>query len=345
MASLGKIPEDLKLLLIEDLPGLAASIDAEGVVPREFLDKLRDAGAFALDKLSSLLEAVRLAAMSSPAVAHVILINGMAKLALGKAVPEDVVVAVSITEPGSGSDVKASLRTVAEEQGDKASITGLKVFTSNAIYATHFLVLANGPEGPTLYLVERGPGVTVEPMDLTVFRGAGVGKVEYKSAGAVRVGKPGKGLREALEAINAGRLGYAAIGLGIAEGALRETIRYTRERIVFGKPILEYQGPRWMLAEIYVDLKLLEAHVSKVISRAEEEGRVDPLDAAVAKIAAAKLAQRAAWTAVQLHGGIGLTRGSLTERLYRDSRVLDIGEGAREVILDFVAAMLQRTLQ
>ncbi|MEB2837329.1 MAG: acyl-CoA dehydrogenase [Desulfurococcales archaeon] len=339
MASLGSIPGGLRDLLLGELPGVAEAIDRDNRVPEGLLSRLEEEGAFRLGELPSLMEAVRLASRSSPAVGHVILIHGTAWCRVGRLVGEPGIVAVSITEPGGGTDVLGNLETRAEASGGGYRVTGVKVFTSNALYARYFLVLARGPEGPTLYLAERSGAVSVEPMDLTTLRGAGVARVEYRGAEAVEAGTPGRGLREALEAINVGRLGYAAIALGIVEGALEAALERMRSHRVFGKPLGEYQGPRWMVAEIAAEASALEALIREAASAAEG-CRVDPLRAAMAKVLGARLAQRASWVATQLMGGRGLARWSLTERLSRDSRALDIGEGAREVLLDFIASRL-----
>ncbi len=337
--------ESVAEVLASRLLSLAEVIDRDNRVPGDFLGELVRAGAFEAGSVSELYRLVRLASKWSPAVGHVILIDGMAKLVLGgRLAGREAIVAVSITEPGGGTDVLGNLKTRAEEEGGEARIYGRKIFTSNALYATHFLVLARGPEGPTLYLAEAGEGVRVEAMDLTALRGAGVGSVVYEGARAVRVGTPGKGLREALESINFGRAGYAAIGLGIVDRALEAAVSHASHHTIFGKRLLDYQGVRWMLAEIRSEALAVEALLERLAAGAEASGRMDPEGAAAAKLLAARLAQRAAWTAVQLMGGRGLQRWSWTERLQRDARVLDIGEGAREVLLDFIASRLEKAL-
>ncbi len=336
---LGNIPGGLRRFLLEELPGLAEGIDRSNLVPGEVLDALRGYGAFNTGSLGlgGLLEAVRLASMSSPGTAHVILVSASGSIAGG--VEPGRIVALSITEPGGGSDVKANLRTRAIEEDGRALITGVKVFTSNAVYADYFLVLAASESGDRLYLVERGSEVSVEPMDLSGFRGAGVGRVAYDNAAGVPVGEPGTGLKTSLQAINVGRLGYASIALGIGETSLQAAIEAGAGKIVFGERLVDKQGPRWMLAESYVGLTTLHSLLSAAIAGASG-WKVDPEAAAVAKVYGASVARQAVWSSMQLLGGRGLARWSLTERLWRDVRVLDIGEGAREVLLDFIASRL-----
>ncbi len=345
---LGRVPEDLRSFLVERLPLYAESIDRDNRVPEDVLGDIKRLGGFDALSLgvSGLMEAVRLASMSSPGTAHVLLVHGVSVLLSGGGVGSEGIVAFSMTEPGGGSDVRANLKTKAVEVPGGFRVSGVKVFTSNALYASEFLVLAMGDEGPGLYRVPLGDGVTVEGLDLSGFRGSGVGRVVYRDAWGELVGEAGKGLRVALEGINIGRLGYASIALGIAEGSLVHVFNAARSKVVFGSRLLELQGPRWMMANVYRKMLALEALVREEASRADERGyRVDPVVAAAAKTLGADLAWEASWLAVQLSGGRGLARWSLPERFMRDSRVLDIGEGAREIMLDFLASRLIKSLE
>ncbi|GAB6148325.1 acyl-CoA dehydrogenase family protein [Stetteria hydrogenophila] len=333
-------------VLSSRLPGLAGEIDRGNLVPRGFLEELAAAGAFEARGPGELFGLVRLASRWSPAVGHVILVDGVAKLGLrmlGFDPPRGSLLAIGVTEPGGGSDVRGNLETRAEEAGGEARVYGRKAFMSNGLYATHYLVLARGPGGETLYLAEAGEGVSLEPVELSAMRGAGVANAVFNGARAVRVGAPGRGLREALEVLNYGRAGYAAVGLGIADGALEAALSWASQRAVFGRRLLDYQGVRWMLAEVRAEALAVEALLERLAGTAEASGAVDPEGAAAVKLLAARLAQRAAWVAVQLMGGRGLERWSRVERLQRDARALDIGEGAREVLLDFIASRLERS--
>ncbi|MDP8002659.1 MAG: acyl-CoA dehydrogenase family protein, partial [Caldisphaera sp.] len=302
----------------------------------DFLEKMKKEGLFSLRKygLESLYHAVRLTSRYSPAIAHIIMISGIGSYKLGL---DNSVFSTTITEPGGGTDVKANLKTIAEEnQEGSAIINGEKIFGSNALYATHFIILAQGPQGPTLYLAERQSNIKVKPMELISFRGAGICQVFYENTKAKRVGQPGKGLREALELINYGRLGYGSIGLGISESILNELGKSAISKKIFGKELSEYQSVKWMFAEIETKIRLLELFINKALEKIKNSNNLDPLDAAISKVIGAEIAQRATWIGVQLLGGKGLSAGTLVERLARDSRVLDIGEGAREVLLDYI---------
>jgi len=316
-------------------------IDEENLVPGDVIRELRGSGAFDPGRvgLDSVLEAVRAAARFSPGLAHVILVSASAWLAASGRV--EGVLAFSITEPGGGTDVLGNLATKAEARDGSFTVSGVKVFTSNAPYADYYIVLARGPEGPTLYSVPRQDNVKYELLEVIGLRGAGASRVEYLNATANPAGEPGRGLKEALKGINLGRAGYGMIALGITDRALELLIEASNAKVVFGKKLVEYQGVRWMLASLASRRELLDALMNRVLNDARK-GEIDPLKAAIAKVEGARLAQEAAWAATQILGGRGLTRGSETERMTRDARVLDIGEGAREVLLDFIGSRVAR---
>ncbi len=331
-----ELPKDIEDFLLNEVPKIAKQVDEKNEVPKEFLEKMKDIGLFNLRKngLNSIYRAVRLASRSSPAIAHIIMISGSGSLKSGI---DNAIFSVTITEPGGGTDIKGNLKTVAEEDSEgNAIINGEKIFGSNALYADYFIILAQGPQGPTLYLAEKQDNIKVKPMDLISFRGAGISNVIYENTKAKRLSQPGKGLREALELINYGRLGYGSIALGIAEGALLEVGKNALNKKIFNKELSEYQSVKWMYAEMEIKIKLLESLIDNAVKKYENSKSIDPLDAAISKVSSGELAQRATWIGIQLLGGRGFSAGTLLERLNRDARVLDIGEGAREVLLDFI---------
>ncbi len=325
------------------LEGYEYEIDRSNVIPQDLLSKLVEAGFYSFEgrSLSWLACTVRSLAYRSAAVAHSVLVSASAWVAAGGSI--EGILALSITEPGGGSDVKANLETRARRAGpDTFLVRGTKVFTSNAPYANAFVVLARDEAGPTLYLVRKSDRIDYELLDLTGLRGTGAATIHYKDAEAERIGSPGRGLKEALGGINIGRLGYAAIALGIADRALEEAVRRAMEKQVFGKPLIEYQGLRWRIAEIYSKIRSLASLLETVTSSTGSSWIVDPVLASVAKLEGAQLARDAAWLYTQIMGGRGLERWSLGDRLQRDARALDIGEGAREVLLDYLASKAVR---
>ncbi len=317
----------------------ATDIDKKNLIPATLLNDLRNEGFFSPGKsdLADLLCRIRSLAFYSPGVAHSVLVNASAWLAAGRP-EEEGIYALSVTEPGGGTDIRSSLKTSAHEDKSGVFITGEKIFTSNAPYADYFIVLALGSGGPTLYMVPRSENVTYDLLEVSGLRGTGASIVRYRNARGKRIGIPGKGLKESLSGINLGRLGYAAIALGIADSALSIIVKTGTSKTIFGKQLIDYQGIKWRIASIYSRITLLETLVSDQAEKSKDNWIIDPTKASIAKNEGAKLAQDAAWAASQILGGRGLELWSLTERMQRDARALDIGEGAREVLLDFIAS-------
>ncbi len=310
----------------------ARGIDEANIVPSSLLKRGWELGLFDIESVECLLEAVRAASYSSRGYAHVILVHGSSRLGVGGG---RGLYALSITEPRGGTDVRGNLETRAREEGGYYVVEGSKMFTSNALYADTFIVLADASGEPAIMACPRSREIVVEPLNLSGFRGSGVGAVKYLGAKCERVTPPGvDGVRAALEYINVGRLGYAAIALGIADRALDLVVEAASGKTIFGKRLIDYQGLRWMIAWLEARSSALEA----LVERAAKGGKVDPERAAAAKVLAGELAREAAWLAVQVLGGRGLEMWGEAERMQRDARVIDIGEGAREVLLDFIAS-------
>ena len=335
--------DELASFISAEVGGAAREIDRVNLAPDSVIEGLRKLGAFSIGRLDCLMSTVRFTARYSRGVAHVILVHGSAYLMLGG----EGVIAVSFTEPGGGTDMRRNLKTRAEPSGGSYRVYGEKVFTSNALYADRFLVLALDEEGaPALFECPRSGAVRVEPLDLGGFRGSGVARVFYEGDECRRVTERGvDGVRVALRSINVGRLGYAAIALGMADRALEIAVDVASRKVVLGRPLIEYQGLRWMLAEVKMLADAVESLVAEAVREAGDDPlSVDPLRAAEAKVLGAELARRASWLAVQVMGGRGLEMWGEAERMHRDARVLDIGEGAREVLLDFIASRVVKSL-
>ncbi len=336
----------LNLEVLEDLArSYWREIDSSNIVPDHVISKLKSEGALSPGEvgLDEILEAVRVVSRYSPGLAHVILVNASAWLATGGS--RGGVYAFSITEPGGGTDIAANLKTVAIKAKSGYEISGVKIFTSNAPYADYFVVLASYENAPTLFLAARQDRIRYEVLEVLGLRGSGASRVEYDNANAELAGTPGKGIREALRGINLGRAGYGMIALGIADRALEVIRDAASNKIIFGRPLMEYQGVKWTAAELEINRRMLESLLDKIKKSVSTNGEPDPMLAAIAKVAGASLAQKASWAASQILGGRGVSRGAETERMMRDSRILDIGEGAREVLLDFIGGRVLKRKQ
>ncbi len=331
----------------------AFEIDRDNVIPESVLSRLSSSGLFGpytgTESAVRILESVRELARRSVGLASVVLINmsvqflvyhvlGYKETPILQEILDHGISAVSLTERGGGTDLARNITVVAEESGGEYCLRGEKVFTSNGLYANYFLVLALDKGEPGLFVSDDRKSMEVEALDLSSFRGAGIARVVYNCARAVKISES-KAVRTVLQAINLGRLGYAAIGIGIAEGSLEDALEYTRERKVFERPLIDYQGIQWMLADTYSRLETVKALYRQALQSLPS---ITPVQSAVLKNEAARLAQEAAWVNIQVHGGRGLEHHSRPERLYRDARALDIGEGAREILKSFIASSLAR---
>jgi len=253
-----------------------------------------------------------------------------------------------LTEPGSGSD-SGGMLTTAILKGDHYFVEGTKTFITNGGHASTFVVMAKtdpkaGKSGISAFVVDGTQG------------GVHVGKKENKlgmrasdtvqlSFDGVKVpranllGKEGEGFKQALAVLDSGRIGIAALSVGLAQGALEAATAYAKQRKQFGKPIADFQGIQFMLADMAVEL-----HASRLLTfraaAAKANGEDITLVAAQAKYFASESAQRIATAAVQTHGGYGFIKEYPVEKFYRDVKLLTIGEGTSEVQKMVVARKL-----
>jgi len=257
----------------------------------------------------------------------------------------EILGAFCLTEPAAGSDA-AGIQAVAVRDGDNYRINGTKTWVTNGSAAGVFLVFAKtdpaaGGKGITAFLVEPG------------YRGFTVGRHEDKMGQrsspsvellfndclvpmAGRLGEEGQGLKIALSALDGGRIGIAALAVGLAQGALDESVKYARARKAFGKAIGEFQAIQWMLADMHMEIEAARGLVYQAASLKDSGGRMGSA-ASRAKLYASEMANRVAYKAVQIHGSQGYSRESDVERMYRDARVVTIYEGTSEVQRTIIA--------
>jgi butyryl-CoA dehydrogenase len=244
-----------------------------------------------------------------------------------------------LTEPQAGSDA-AGIQARATSDGSTYKLNGTKTWVSNGSVAGIFLIFAKtdpnaGGKGMTAFLVEPG------------FKGFRVGRHEEKmgqhSSPSVeiilndcevpaenRLGEEGQGLKIALGALDGGRIGIAAQAVGLAQGALDESIKYAKQRRAFGKTIGEFQAIQWMIADMQTEIEAARALVLYAAWLKDSGSRVGAA-ASKAKLYASEMANRVVSKAVQIHGSVGYSRETDVERMYRDARVITIYEGTSEV--------------
>jgi alkylation response protein AidB-like acyl-CoA dehydrogenase len=260
------------------------------------------------------------------------------------------VAAYALSEEAAGSDAFA-LQTRAVEDGDDFVLNGRKLWITNAGEAGIFLIMANanpeaGYRGITSFIVERD------------FEGFQVGKKEDKLGirasstcelilddvrvpKANVVGEVGKGYKIAIETLNEGRIGIASQMVGTAQGALDDALAYTAERKQFGKPIGEFQGVQFQLAEMATAVEAARLMVYNA-ARLKDAGKPFLTQAAMAKLFSSDVAERVTSTAVELLGGVGYTKEYPTEKRYRDAKIGKIYEGTSNMQLQTIARQVQR---
>lgn len=243
-----------------------------------------------------------------------------------------------LTEPGSGSDAGAMI-TTAERKGSEYILNGSKSFITNGSYASTFVVMAKtGGEQekskPSAFIVEKEMGVKVGRKENKLgFRSSDTVQLVFDNVrvpAANLLGEEGQGLKQALSVLDSGRVGIAALSVGLAQGAMEASIKYAKERKAFGKTLGEFQGIQFKLADMATEIEAsrLLAYRAAV---AKSTGAPLTLAAAYAKFFASEVAQRVANEAVQIHGGYGFIKEFPVEKFYRDVKLLTIGEGTSEV--------------
>ncbi len=244
-----------------------------------------------------------------------------------------------LTEPGSGSDA-AGMRTAAVRKDKGWVLNGSKMFITQGTVGDVFVVLAlTEPglrqKGVTAFLLEKGMrGFSRRPLH---------GKLGMRSSDTAeliledvfvedwrRIGEVNGGFIDTLKILDKGRITIGALAVGLGRGALEESVAYARERKAFGKPIGDFQALRWMMADMDTELdaaRLLVWRAAWLV----DQGKPFTREAAMGKLFASEAACRAAAHGVQIHGGYGITREFLVERIYRDVKLCTIGEGTSEI--------------
>ena len=248
---------------------------------------------------------------------------------------KDAVASYALSEAGSGSDAFA-LTTRAIEAGDEYRLTGRKLWITNAAEASLFLLFATvnpeaGYKGITAFLIERDfPGFAVgKKEDKLGIRASSTCELildDCRVPTANVIGEVGQGYKIAIETLNQGRIGIGAQMTGLAEGALGHAVDYARQRKQFGKPIAEFQGVQFELAEMAVEVEAARLMVYNA-ARLKDAGRPYLMEAAMCKYYASQVAERVASGAVEVLGGVGFTKDYPVEKLYRDAKIGRIYEG------------------
>ncbi len=262
---------------------------------------------------------------------------------------KDTVGCYALSEAGSGSDAFALATRATEHADGDFRLTGRKLWITNAAEAGLFLVFANvnpaaGYKGITAFLIEREfAGLAVgKKEDKLGIRASSTCEVildDCKVPKANILGAVGQGYKVAIETLNEGRIGIGAQMTGLAQGALDHALAYARERKQFGKPIAEFQGVQFQLAEMATEIEAARLLVYNA-ARLRDAGLPFVTEGAMCKFFASEMAERVASRAVEIFGGVGFTRDYPVEKLYRDAKIGRIYEGTSNMQRATIAKQL-----
>ncbi|HKZ64208.1 MAG TPA: acyl-CoA dehydrogenase [Thermoplasmata archaeon] len=244
-----------------------------------------------------------------------------------------------LTEPSVGSDA-AGMKTAATREGGEWVLNGAKNFCTNAPVAGTFVITAKtdpekGGRGVSAFIVEKGtPGLHVGKMeDKLGMRASATSQVlleDCRVPAENLLGREGEGYVNALKTLDGGRIGIGALGVGIAQGAFEEAVKYAKERHQFGEPIANFQAIQWKLADMAVKIEASRLLVYRAAWR-KDQGLPLKKEAAMGKLFSSEAAMWVTTQAVQVHGGYGYIKDYPVERMFRDAKLCEIGEGTSEI--------------
>ena len=256
--------------------------------------------------------------------------------------------AFGLTEPNAGTDA-AGQQTTAVLEGDEWVLNGSKIFITNGSYANVFIIIAMtdkslGTKGISAFIVEKtDPGFSIGKKEKKMgIRGSATTELIFEDCRIPKdrqLGQLGKGFGLAMKTLDGGRIGIACQALGIAQGAMDETVKYTKERKQFGRSISQFQNTQFQMADLETKVQ-----AARLLCRSAhyktDHGMPYSADAAMAKLFSAETAMEVTTKAVQFHGGYGYTREYPVERMMRDAKITEIYEGTSEVQRMVIAGKL-----
>lgn len=262
--------------------------------------------------------------------------------------------ALALTEPNAGSDLAGGAKTSAVKDGDEWVVDGAKAWITNVKYAPAIITLTRtdpdaGTRGFSMLLVDTdSPGLTVHPPEKKMgLKGSPTHMISYDG---VRVGpegvlgEVGRGFHQTMQTLDGGRISIGALSVGLAQGAFEEAVKYAQERRAFGKAIAEHQAIQWMIADAALEIEAARTLVFKA-AWMKDAGKDYSKMAAMAKLFASEVAERVCKNAIQIHGSYGYSREFPVERMYRDQRLMSIGEGTSEIQRIVIARKVLREFE
>jgi alkylation response protein AidB-like acyl-CoA dehydrogenase len=253
---------------------------------------------------------------------------------------EGQLAALALTEPGAGTDLQGGVRVRADLEGDEWVINGTKMWCTNASIADYIVTLVRtdpngGSHSLSMIIVPVGvKGLMVGPPEKKMgLKGSPTHPVTYEDVRVPKnylLGEVGQGLQQTLRVLDWGRVSIGALSVGLAQAAFEEAVRYANERHTFGVLLKEHQAIQFMLADAATQIQAARLFVYYA-AFLKDQGRPFSTEAAMAKLNATEMAEQVCRDAIQVLGGYGYSRDYPVERIYRDARLMTIGEGTSEV--------------
>jgi alkylation response protein AidB-like acyl-CoA dehydrogenase len=251
----------------------------------------------------------------------------------------EVLGAWGLTEPGSGSDA-AALRTRADLRDGHWVLNGTKAFITNASVGGIAVVMARtepapGGRGVSAFVLEKGmPGFSAgKPYRKLGLHASDTAELVFEDARVPAgnlIGERGTGFRQAVQVLEGGRIAMSAMGVGIAQAAIDQAVKYMKQRTAFGRTLAEFNGLQGMIAELVTEVEVARLLMLRA-AWLKDQGRPAMHAAAMAKVFSSEVAMKAATKAVQIHGGAGYITEFPVERIFRDAKLTEIGEGTSEI--------------
>jgi len=256
---------------------------------------------------------------------------------------------IGLTEPNAGSDLQA-IRTTARLDGDDYVVNGAKMWITNSMYGHLTLLLVKTEpdaqprhKGMSLLIAEKGPGYTVNKLKKMGYRAIDTCEISFENYRTPKAsllgGVEGKGFIQTAGGLELGRINVAARGTGIAEGALKHSLRYAQERSAFGKPIWQHQAVQLKLADMVTQVEGAKRLIEQAARKFDRGERCD-LEAAMAKLAGSEAGAFCAQEGMRIFGGYSYSVEYDIERYYRDAMLMCIGEGTNEILRQVIAKQL-----
>lgn len=367
------ILDSVERFLLQEVKPYAQKLEHDDIYPAEIVEKMKGMGLFgcliepeygglglSTVTYAKIIEKVSIVWMSVAGIINSHLIMAMCVQRCGtpeqkaywlpKFATGELRGGIALTEPDCGTDLQA-IRTVAKLAGDHYVVNGTKMWISNGIYGNCFALLVKTDSttnprhrGMSLLIAEKGEGFTVSrKLEKLGYKGIDSAELvfnDYKvSKDRLIGGVEGKGLQMILGGLELGRINVAARGVGLAQAALDESVRYSQLRKTFGKPICEHQAIQLKLGDMATRTEAARLLTMTAAAAYDRGARCD-MEAGMAKLFATEAAVENSSDAMRIHGGYGYSKEYIVERLYRDAPLLVIGEGTNEMQRIIIAKQL-----